>query len=112
MHVRGAVAGQPVSAYVRRSDHGLTHVELASIILAFLATAGDAPLRERVDQLLNQQDIPVSALQKTLRQYVAMMGDDDAAAPDTPASAAAATSHREALSKTKQVLEALAGMLD
>lgn len=87
---------QSLVAYMRQSEHGLTHVELCTIVLAFLATAGDKPLRERVEQLLNQQDIPLSALQRTLRQYVDMMGE----------------SSSEAIGHTKKVLQALATMLD
>jgi len=87
---------QSIERYARQSEHGLTHVELSTIVLAFLATAGDEPLRERVEQLLNQQDIPMSALQQTLRQYVDMMGD----------------SSNEAVTHTKQVLQSLATMLD
>ena len=84
-----------ITTYMRQSDHGLSHVESASIVLAFLATAGDEPLRERIEQLLNQQDIPLSSLQRTLRTYVSMMGDSEAPAQK----------------HTKEVLEALAAML-
>jgi len=87
---------QSLVTYMRQSEHGLTHVELCAIVLAFLATAGDKALRERVEQLLNQQDIPISALQRTLRQYVDMMGE----------------SSNEAVGHTKKVLQALAAMLD
>jgi beta-catenin-like protein 1 len=117
--------------YARASEHGQAHVDFASIILAFLATAGEADLRERVEQLLNQQDVPLTDLQRTLRQYVAMMGDEDeeqvedgetsasaaAAAPPAAASSSSSSSNgkdagAQAQLKTKRVLEALAAMLD
>jgi len=110
-----------VEKYARASEHGLGHVELASIVLAFLATAGDAPLRERTDQLLNQQDIPIANIQRTLRQYVAMMGDGDANTPAVAAAAAAPAadtattapvSEEDPVAKTKRVLVALASMLE
>jgi len=124
-----------VERYARALEHGQAQVDSAAIILAFLATAGEAPLRERVEQLLNQQDIPLSIIQTTLRQYVSMMGSPEATAAAAQeksggalaaasASAAASSSaaaaagsdgvdeNVQALIKTKQVLEALAAMLD
>jgi beta-catenin-like protein 1 len=120
-----------VERYARASEHGQAHVDFASIILAFLATAGEADLRERVEQLLNQQDVPLTDLQRTLRQYVAMMGDEDeeqmedgeasasaaAAAPPAAATGGSGSSNgkdagAQAQLKTKRVLEALAAMLD
>ncbi len=66
-------------------------------------------LRERVEQLLNQQDIPLSNLKRTLTQYVAMMGDAD---DSSSAAASSSSSEEDPVAKTKRVLVALASMLE
>jgi len=93
----GHESDDAIESYLRQSDHGLQHVELAATILAFLATAGDKELRARVEQLLNQQDLSPLDLQRILLRHVAMMADGD----DVPAE----------IVKTKSILKALADML-
>jgi beta-catenin-like protein 1 len=93
-----STAEDDVSVYDRQTDHGLTHVEQASIILAFLATSGDAPLRSRVEQNLHQQDLALKDLSKTLTRYVSMMGE----------TTEAANAEQE---RQKAILSALASML-
>jgi beta-catenin-like protein 1 len=41
------VSEDELTVYARQSDHGLTHVELSSIILAFLATSGNKEVSTR-----------------------------------------------------------------
>lgn len=84
--------------HARQSDHGLPHVEQASLILAFLATSGEGPLRTRVDQNLHQQDLAVTDLATTLQRYVRMMGESTESTNDDQ-------------EKTKAILVALATML-
>ena len=71
----GEISDGELLRYSRQSDHGLSHVEMASIIIAFLATSGNKKLRSRIDQLLNQQDLSMNDLHKTIVNYTRMMGD-------------------------------------
>ena len=70
-------------------EHHATHAMLTHAI-SFVQ------LRSRVDQSLNQQDLSVADLAKTLRTYTRMIGD----AADSSSNA-----------KTKAVLEVLANLL-
>ncbi|GAB5365653.1 hypothetical protein AAMO2058_001076400 [Amorphochlora amoebiformis] len=55
--------------YVRRLDSGLFCLQLCAFIIALITTAGDEGIRERVIQLLNQQDSSLKVVRESLEEY-------------------------------------------
>jgi len=59
---------------LRRIEAGLFTLQLIAFLLGFVSTSGDAKLRERVTQLLNQKDSSLDTVKTTLQEYCDQMG--------------------------------------
>jgi len=64
------------AVYLRRIENGLFTLQLIAIVIGFVSTANDAPLKERVVQLLHQRDASLLIVRNILREYVAQMTEE------------------------------------
>jgi len=74
--VRQATLGEESNTYERRLGNGLFTLQLVDLVVGFVSTAGDDIMRERVAQLLNQQDYDMDDIKKVLRDYRMNAGQD------------------------------------
>lgn len=63
--------------YERLSEQGLVTLNLVDLVIGFVATAGESDLRERTEQLLNQQDMDFEDIKKTLREFALNIDSED-----------------------------------
>jgi len=55
--------------YERLLGHGLVTLNLVDLVIGFVATAGHNEMRERAQQVLNQQDLDFAEVKKVLREF-------------------------------------------
>merc|ERR1719419_742096 len=63
--------------YERLLGQGLVTLNLVDLVIGFVATAGESDLRERAEQLLNQQDMDFEDIKKTLREFALNIDSED-----------------------------------
>jgi len=63
--------------YGRLLGQGLVTLNLVDLVIGFVATAGESDLRERTEQLLNQQDMDFEDIKKTLREFALNIDSED-----------------------------------
>jgi len=64
-------------SYGRLLGQGLVTLNLVDLVIGFVATAGESDLRERTEQLLNQQDMDFEDIKKTLREFALNIDSED-----------------------------------
>mmetsp|Transcript_6849 Transcript_6849/g.10833 ORF Transcript_6849/g.10833 Transcript_6849/m.10833 type:complete len:366 (+) Transcript_6849:738-1835(+) len=66
-----------VERYMRRIDNGLHSLQLCSVIIALVCSAGNTGILERMQQVLFQQDLSLQNVKETLEEYHANMDEEE-----------------------------------
>jgi beta-catenin-like protein 1 len=63
--------------YLRHTDCGLYTLQLTDLVLGLISTAGDAALRDRVEELLNQKDYSLDDVKTSLQAFAKHVDDGE-----------------------------------
>ncbi len=66
-------------AYLLRLDHGLFTLQLVDFIIADACAYGAPGVKQRVMQILNLRNEPITTIRNVLREYAGNLGERDVA---------------------------------
>ncbi len=75
-HPTASDVADPEATYLRKLDHGYFVLQRIAAVVAFVATAGETALRERVVELLAQRDASLDDLRNVMEDQIRFMATE------------------------------------